>query len=272
MLRRGLVAFGFWFGLSVSAGADTLYEHRVTASDLAAALHDALAGVQVHLHNHGRLVGSSYHASNAASIKWPAKDGPGKRDRFTLPDASRVVLGRRYGYYVNHVRAEGIFVAPQPDRLTATLLLRSNGPSLMGKCVTVARPETPCGIGGEAAMPAVEWRDARIDVDLVPIVYHGSLAFNVGEVTISGDIGVGAACSWPVVGMRLCSALNRALETTRKKIADEVRSSLNDPDVKKSVAAAVRDYLDKGAQVPILGVKRVSMADGIVRIGLGLRF
>lgn len=272
MLRRGLVAFGFWLGCSVPAGSDTLYEHRVSASDVAVALHEALAGVQIHLHNHGRLNGSSYHAAEAASIKWPAKDGPGKRDRFTLPDASRIVLGRRYGYYVNHIRADGIFVAPQPDRLTATLLLRSNGPSFVGKCVTVARPETPCGFPGEAAMPAVEWQNARIDFDLVPVAYRGSLAFEVGQVTISGEVGVGAVCSWPMVGGRLCGALNRSLETSRKKIADEVRSSLNDLEVKKSVAAAVREYLDKGAQVPILGVKRVLMSDGIVRIGLGLRF
>lgn len=272
MLFRGLVAFGLSLSLSASAWADTLFEHRVSASDIAAAVHEALAGVQVHLHNHGRLIGTSYHAANAASIKWPAKDGPGKRERFTLPDASRVVLGRRYGYYVNHMRAEGVFVAPQPDRLTATLLLKSNGPSFVGKCVTVAKPETPCGVGGEGAMPAIEWRDARVDVDLVPVAYRGSLAFDVGHVTITGDIGVGAACAWPIVGARLCSALNRAMESTRKKIADEVRTSLNDPEVKKNVAAAVREYLDKDGQVPILGVKRVSMSDGTVKIGLGLRF
>lgn len=272
MLWRGFVAFGLWLGLSAPAAADTLFEHRISASNVAAALHEALAGVQVHLHNHGRLIGTSYHARNAASIKWPAKDGPGKRDRFTLPDASRVVLGRRYGYYVNHVRADGVFVAPQPDRLTATLLLKSNGPSFVGRCATVAKPETPCGLGGEGAMPAIEWRDARVDVDLVPVAYRGSLAFEVGQVTLFGDIGVGAACSWLIVGPRLCGALNRALEATRKKVADEVRTSLNDPEVKRGVAAAVREYLDRGAQVPILGVKRVTMADGVVRIGLGLRF
>lgn len=270
-MSRIVVVFLAWLVCSASARAQTtLFEHRISASDIAAALHQALAGVQVHLHNHGPLKGSSYHAANASSIKWPAAEGPGKRDRFTLPDASRVVLGRRYGYFLNHLRADGVFVAPQPDRLTATLLLTSNGPPFVGKCAVVAKPGTPCGVGGEGVMPQVDWRDSRIDIDLAPVAHRGSLAFEVSNVVLSGDIGVGAVCGWPVVGTRLCSVLNGALETTRKKIASEVRASLNDAEVKAGVAAAVRDYLDKSAEIPILGVKRVSMQDGVVVVGLGL--
>ncbi len=269
MSRLCSVAFAL-ISFALPAQAQTaFYEHRISASDLAAALHQALVGVQIHLHNHGPLKGSSYHAPNAASIKWPAKDRPGHRDRFTLPDASRVVLGRRYGYYLNHLRTDGVFIAPQPDRLTATLLLKSNGAAFVGKCAVVGKPDTACGLGGESAMPEIIWRDARIDIDLVPVAFQGSLAFDVSTVVISGDIGVGAACGWPVVGSRLCSALNNGLDATRKKIAAEVRQSLNDAEVKRGVAAAVRDYLDRTAEVPVLGVKRVLMQDGFVRVGLG---
>lgn len=254
---------------AVARAQSTLFEYQISASDVAMALHQALAGVQVHLHNHGPLKGNSYHAANASSIKWPAKDAPGQRVHFTLPDASRVVLGRRYGYYLNHMRSDGMFVAPQPDRLTVTLLLKSSGPPFVGKCAVAAKAETSCGIGGESAMPEIAWRDARIDVDLAPTAYKGSLAFEATNVVLSGDVGVAALCSWPVVGTKLCSALNGALETTRKKIAAEVRASLNDEQVKRGIAGVVRDYLDKTAEVPILGVKRVAMQDGMVRIGLG---
>lgn len=256
--------------VGIGRAQTSLFEQQIPASDVAAALHQALAGVQVHLHNFGPLKGGSYHAANASSIKWPAKDGPGLRERFTLPDASRVVIGRRYGYYINHLRADGIFVAPQTDRLTATLLLKSNGPSLVGKCAVAAKAETPCGVGGESAMPEIAWKDARIDVDLVPIAYRGSLAFEATNVAISGSVDVGAVCNWPVVGAKLCAMLNNAVQSTRKKIASEVRLSLNDEQVKRGIASAVREYLDKTAQVPVLGVKRVSMQDGFVRVALGI--
>lgn len=260
-------------GLHPAIAQSVLIEHRMAASDVAAALHQALAGVQIHLHNLGPLKGSSFHAANAASIKWPAKDGPGRRDRFSLPDASHVVLGQRYGYYLNHVRADGIFVAPQPDRLTATLLLKSSaGAAFVGKCVVVAKPQSACRIAGESAMPSLDWRDARIDIDLVPVAHRDSLVFEVSAVAISGDIAVGTVCNWAVVGAKLCASLNSTAETTRKKIAAEIRTSLNDDQVKRNVAASVRDYLDKTAEVPLLGVKRVVMQDGFVTVGLGLRF
>jgi hypothetical protein len=143
---------------------------------------------------------------------------------------------------------------------------------LVGKCVVVAKPQKSCGAAGEQSMPEVAWRDARVDFDLVPVAYRGSLAFDVTNVDISGDFGIAAVCGWPIVGARLCGALNGALDSMRKKIAAEVRSSLNDDEVKRGVAAAVRDYLDKTAEVSILGVKRVAMEDGVLRVGLGLRY
>jgi hypothetical protein len=256
--------------LSPQQASAQLFTTDVPGTTIATALQTALSGTKVHLHNLGPLKDGTYYSANASSVKWPITAGPGLRTYFTVPEASQTVLGRRYSYFVDHVRSEGIFVASGQDSFTVTITLKSAGPSLVGKCVRVRAPVRDCLALGEAAMPPINWNDARVDIEMVPIRVGSSLAFEVRNVVIGGAFDLGQACELPLVGVRLCAAVDRQTVQLRKKVGDQVKASLNTPLIRKSVAAAVRDQLNTTAQIPILGVRSVAMSGGVVRIGLGL--
>ncbi len=269
---RSLLFFAFAVLTVGRAQAQTeLVTITLPAPSLAAAIQRALERTEIRLHNLGPLREGSYHQALASSIKFRATEGPGKRTRFTLPDSSRTILGRRYGYYVDNVRASGVFVLPQPDRFTLTITLeRPGGPALVGRCVRLRAPATACSALGEAQMPGIAWNGGRVDIDLLPVRFGSSLAFTATTVTIGGTFDVASACSYPVVGANICAGIDRATQRIRAKVAEQVKAALNDVAVKRDVAAAVREHLDTTAQIPILGVRRVEMVDGAVVLGLGL--
>jgi hypothetical protein len=240
------------------------------AGMVASAIEKALVGTSVHLHNLGALTGDSYHAANASSIKLPSElaGAPGKRTYFTLPDASTVVLGRRYGYYVSHVRSTGVFVIAAADTFTISITLAAPGPALVGTCVRLKAPVGPCTTLGENALPAVDWRDGRIDIVAKPKVFDRSLALDVQSVTIGGTFDVGKACEWPLLGPRLCSLANKQSQRVRSRVAEQVKAALNSADVQRTIAQGVRQYLDETLGEPLLGIRGVAMQDGKVIIAL----
>jgi hypothetical protein len=256
--------------LSPRPASAQLFTTNVPGQLIASALQTALTGANVHLHNLGPLKDGSYVAANAASIKWPISAGPGLRTYFNIPEASHTLLGRRYSYFVDHVRSDGVFVTSGQDSFTLTITLKSVGPSLIGKCVRVRAPVRDCLALGAEDMPAINWTDARVDIEMVPIRVGSSLAFEVRNVVIGGGFDLGPACAIALVGPRLCAKVNTATDKLRLQVGAQVKTSLNTAKIRKSIADAVREQLNTTAEIPILGVRSVSMSGGIVRIGLGL--
>jgi hypothetical protein len=243
---------------------------EVPGQTIASALQSALTGANVHLHNLGVLKDGSYHSANAASIKWPISAGPGLRTYFNIPEASHTLLGRRYSYFIDHVRSDGVFVAAGQDSFTLTITLKSAGPSLIGKCVRVRAPVRDCLALGAEDMPPIQWTNAQVDIEMVPIRVGSSLAFEVRNVVIGGAFDLGPACAIALVGPTLCAKVNTATDKLRTQVGAQVKASLNTAQIRKTIAASVREQLNTTAQIPILGVRSVAMTNGVVRIGLGL--
>ena len=265
-----LLAIGAAAAANPQAASAQLFTRDIPGTTIATAVQAALAGTKVHLHNLGPLKDGTYFSASASSVKWPISFGPGQRTYFTVPEASQAVLGRRYSYFVNHVRSDGIFVVSGADSFTLTITLKSVGPALIGKCVRVRAPVRDCLGLGEAEMPPIAWNDGRVDVELFPIRVGSSLAFEVRNVVIGGAFVLGQAYDLALVGVRLCAAVNKQTDVLRSKVAAQVKASLNAPMLRKAIAAGVREQLNTTAQIPILGVRSVVMANGVVRIGLGL--
>ena len=254
------------------AGHAQLFSQTIPGSELATQLQTALSATQIHLHNLGPLKSDSYYQAHASSIKIPASVTgiPGQRTYFSLPDASTIVLDRRYGYYVDHVRSNGLFVTANADSFTISITLASSGPALVGTCVRLKHPQTPCTTLGETLLPGVQWRDARIDIIAKPVVRNRSIALDIDNVVIGGEFDAGSACEWPFVGARLCAAINRQSQRLRSRVADQVKANLNSVDVRDAVAAGVRQYLDANLNAAAFAVKRVAMKEGQLLIAVGL--
>lgn len=244
----------------------------LSAGMVAAAIEKALTGTSVHLHNHGALVGDSYHVANASSIKLPSElaGAPGRRTYFTLPDSSTTLLGRRYGYYVDHVRSTGVFVTAAADSFTISITLAAPGPALVGTCVRLKSPAAPCATLGDGVLPAIDWREGRIDIIAKPIALERSLSFDVQTVTIGGIFDVGKTCEWPLLGPRLCTLVNKQSQRLRLKVAEQVKTALNDRDVRRTIAHGVRQYFDETLSEPLLGIRSVTMRDGALVVVLAL--
>jgi hypothetical protein len=240
----------------------------VPAAELAATLQKTLGETTVHLHNKGPLANGSYHQENASSIKVPARVSgrPGQRTRFTIPDESRIILGRRYGYYLDHVRSTGIFVSAGADTFTLTITLAAQGPALVGTCVQLRAPVQPCATLGETALPPVEWKDARVDIVMRPTVLNRKVALDVQSVVIGGTFEVGKACEFPLLGARLCASINRQADKLRLRVAQQVKTTLNSDKIRAQVADGVRAYLDTTLNEPLISVASIDMAGGQVTI------
>jgi hypothetical protein len=258
-------------GAAPQAAAQFVYS--VPGAEIAAQLQKTFAGTTLKLHSRGPIVNGSTYAANASSIKVPQSAGglPGQRTYFSLPDESRVFAGRRYGYYVDRVSSNGLFVASGDDTLTFTLTLASPGPAVVGTCVRVRSPVGPCATLGEEGLPAVEWRDARVDLVVKPVLSGSAVALDVQSVVIGGSFDYGKTCEWPLLGARLCAMFNRQADRLRTRIAAQVKDVLNSAAVRRQVAAGVREYLDTTLQEPLLAVRAISMQQGIVSIAVGLR-
>ena len=256
-------------GRAPPARAD-IYSTSVSGAQIATSLQQTLGGTTVHLHNLGPLINGSYYQANASSIKVPAKVSgiPGQRTYFPLPEETKTVLGNRYGYYFNHVRSTGVFVTANADSFTISITLASNGPALVATCVRV-RTGLPCAASGTTRLPSIEWQEARIDIIAKPIVVSRSIAVEVDSVVINGDFDIGQSCELPLVGARLCAAVNRQSQRIRTRVAAQVKNALNAPDVRAAAAAGVRQYLDTNLNEPLVDISRVAMQNGQVMIGLG---
>jgi hypothetical protein len=257
--------------LSLAAGlnpAQAQFAITVPASEVAASLQKTLGDTTIHLHNKGPLTGGTYHQENASSIKVPARVSgrPGQRTRFTIPDESRVVLGRRYGYYIDHVRSTGVFVAAGADTFTLTITLASQGPALVGTCVQLRAPVQACTTFGESSLPPVEWKDARVEIIAKPAVINRKVALDVQSVVIGGTFEVGKVCEFPLLGTRLCASITRKTDMLRARVASQVKTMLNSPMVRTQIAEGVRAYLDTTLNEPLLSVGSIDMADGSVTI------
>lgn len=260
-------------GLPLTASRADAQQIKIAGSEIATQLQTALGTTTVHLHNLGPLKSGSYHLANASSIKLPVSvtGTPGLRTYFSLPDTSSTLLGRRYGYYADHIRSTGLFVTAGADAFTISITLAAAaGPAFVGNCVRLKAPLVPCAILGENLLPGVAWNDARIDIVAKPIVYKRSLALDVQTVTIAGAFDVGMACQWPLIGARLCATINRQSLQLRQRVSEQVKTLLNMPETRVAVAAAVRSYLDTTLEAPLLGVRRISMQDGQLVIGVAL--
>jgi hypothetical protein len=261
-----------WGVLAWATSVQAQLSLTIPAVDVAAALQKTLGDTAIHLHNHGPFKDGSYYAANASSIKVPTKVTgiPGQRTRFSVPEEQREFLGRRYAYYIDHVRSTGFFVTSSDDTFTFSITLASPGPALIGTCVRLRAPAAPCANLSEQNLPSVEWRDARIDIVLKPIVENRGVTMDVQSVTIGGVFDVGKACEFPLFGTRLCAALNRLSDRLRARVATQVKTILNSDDVRREVAAGVRQYLDTTVNEPLLGVRRISMQNGTLTLALGL--
>lgn len=258
-------------GLQLAATFASAQQITLAGSEIATQVQAVLGATTVHLHNLSPLRNGSYHAANASSIKLPpAVGGPGQRTYFDLPEAGTTILGRRYGYFVDHVRSTGVFVSAAPDSFTITITLGSAGPALVGTCARIKPPQIACATLGADALPAIEWRDARVDIVARPMVFGRSLAMDVQSVTLGGDFDVGGTCQFPLLGTRLCAAVNRQSVRMRQSLSERIKAELNTAAVRTTTAAAVRAYLDTTLTEPLIGIRRVSMQDGQVRIGVAL--
>lgn len=269
MLRSALLSACLLLGATIATSpARAQFAITVSAAEMAAQLQKTFGETTVHLHNRGPLANGSYHQANASSIKVPFKVSkiPGQRTRFDIPDESRIYLGRRYGYYVDHVRSTGVFVAAGPDTFTLTITLASPGPALVGTCVRLRAPVQPCATLGETTLPPVEWRDGRLDIVFKPAVIDRQVALVIQTVTIGGVFDFGKACAWPFVGARLCAALNRQADKLRLKVAEKLKLHLNSPQMRAQTAAGVRQFLDTTLNEPLVSVRSIDMQNGQVTI------
>ncbi|MGL4396357.1 MAG: hypothetical protein ACRCS9_07460 [Hyphomicrobium sp.] len=233
--------------LGMAAPSANSAELRIEFKELAALAGAFLNSATVRLHNvPGGVL--DFTAGSTLTIAGVARPIP-------VPVRSFEMAGGRYAYMMNDINASGIAVAATAGAVRLSLSFEGDGPELVGQCLSGFCPP-------DAALPEIEWLDAGVIVDLVPVRVASSLALQAKRVEISGRIEPRCRGGGGLIATSLCRAVLPKARQTIAKLRGDLNSGLmaqvNSPPVQEKIAAELKGYLARGPAGDI-GIARVAL-------------
>jgi hypothetical protein len=160
-----------------------------------------------------------------------------------VPVKSFQILGSSYAYYINDVTSTAIRVSPVSGALRLTVEFESEGPELVGGCISGG-----CGLAG--VLPDIEWGRPQVHIDLFPVRFNGSVSLQVRSVEIGGSLEPVCRSSSGVIAQSTCQiarpAAQRTIQTVRKDLNAILKERVNDPSIQQSLADSLKRYLVLG--------------------------
>lgn len=160
-----------------------------------------------------------------------------------VPVKSFQILGSSYAYYISDVTSTAIRVTPVSGALRLTVEFESEGPELVGGCISGG-----CGLAD--VLPDIEWGRPQVHIDLFPVRFNGSVSLQVRSVEIAGSLEPVCRSSSGVIAQSTCQiarpAAQRTIQTVRKDLNAILKERVNDPSIQQSLADSLKRYLVLG--------------------------
>jgi len=230
--RFGLIAAVLLALTPVSARAAEL---KISLAELARILTVTLGDAKLRLHN---VPGGMIDLAAGSSLTIG-----GSSIALPVPARTFVVGGTTYAYYVNDLNSGPITISAVPSALRFTIPFKTDGPALVGKCVT--------GFClSDSILPEIQWTKSVVTFDLTPVWINGDLSLDLKQVNIGGTFTPDCNAAGGIFSGGLCDiVLSKARTATRTLKTDldaTLKDKVNAPDVQGQIATGLRNYLKIG--------------------------
>lgn len=229
VLRSWCLALLAVVGLAIVPGPARGADLRITFEELKLLFQKFAGDAQIYLNNKPGMLITTPSSLTVA----------GKTTQFPLKPAQKKILLSTFEYYVNDVQSESLKVDPVAGGLRLSITFKHQGTELVGDCVA-----GPCLF--EGALPDIEWPNAAVQIDLVPVQSNGSLSLQAKTVKLLGtpravcSAGASTLCS---IGR---SIANHFLSGMKPTIERQIKNSINAPDVQQTMADELKKLLAVG--------------------------
>ncbi len=232
--------------LAVAAIPARAAELRIEFTELAAIARQSLSDARIRLHNVPQGVLDFSSASHVAigSTQVP----------IPIPARPFEAAGGTYAYYVNEINSTAVRVEAADGALKLTLSFESDAPELIGRCTKGLCPP-------QAALPRIEWSNATVSAELVPVGVKESLALEARSVRIGGDFAPVCSTAADFISGGICKSVLKRARTAITKLRGDIdnllKTQLNKPEVQEKLADSLRKRLVLGpaGEVRIRAVK-----------------
>lgn len=210
-------------------------ELRLDFNELTALASAFLSNAKVRLHNAKSGV-IDFSAGSSVTIA-------GNERSIPVPVRAFDVLGSKYAYLLNDINSTSIKVEAIKGAARLTIRFESDGPELVARCLS--------GLcAADNALPDIEWNNAAVKIDLVPVKSGTSLSLKGERAEVLGEITPRCRASAGFFARSLCeAALPKARQTIlryRKDLNAGLIQQINAAPVQESIANALKTHLKLG--------------------------
>ena len=160
-----------------------------------------------------------------------------------IPVKSFDVLGSKYGYFVSDVTSTTVKIAPVASALRLTVAFESDGPEAVAACISGS-----CDL--KDALPDIQWDNATVSIDFVPIRFNGSISLEVRSVTTGGTAKGVCKTSAQFFSREACYLglpfANRSIGQMRAELPAILKAAANQPAIQQQLAEGLKRYLTLG--------------------------
>lgn len=207
---------------------------KITFQELTSLLQSIASNTKIYLNNlPGGLFASQSYVQVSPTQQYPIK----------LEAKSFNVLGATYAYYVSDVASARVRLVPINGALRLTMVFESEGPEVVAGCIS-----GNCNLTD--VLPNIEWDNATVHIDFVPIRFNGSISLEVKKVSTEGkpravckgtaDFFERQACN---VGLPFA---NRSITQLVADLPNQLRDTVNQPGIQQQLSEGLKRYLTLG--------------------------
>jgi hypothetical protein len=231
-------------------------ELRVSFSELTALIRTIAANTKVHLNTAPALlpiftIGSSISVGGSQNYPLDVKTEP------FGPLTQKI-----YIYDINDISSTEVSVRPVKGALRLTIKFESENPEAVPRCLV-----SECKLIN--VMPDVEWDNASVMIDFVPIQFGGGISLRVVRVRLGGaprpvcrDAGGFFSRTFCRAGMGYA---RREIAKLKAKLPGMIKDSINTSGVQERFADGLRQYLKVGESGEV-AINRISIAPSNVNV------
>lgn len=232
--RQSMLLFAVAALLGVMPMRADAADLKISFAELTRLLQSLAATTKIYLNNvPGGLFANQSFAQVSTSPQTP----------ISIPVKTFDVLGSRYGYYVSDIASTTVRLTPINGALRLIVNFESDGPEAMAICISGG-----CQLGD--ILPDIQWDNAVVNVDFVPVRFNGSISVEVKAVTVSGVPRAVCKGTADFLERQACSLglpfANRAIHQLKGELPRLLREAVNQPNIQQQFAAGLKRLLTLG--------------------------
>ena len=225
----GVAAMAPYFAPPVAAA-----DLKITFAELTRLLQSIAGNTKIYLNNvPGGLFANQSFVQISATQQYPV----------TIPVKSFDILGSKYGYFVSDVASTSVSIAPIQGALRLTVNFESAGPEAIATCISGS-----CNLAD--ALPDIQWDNATVNIDFVPIRFNGSISLEVKNVTTGGSARAVCKSNADFLAREACYLglpfANRSIGQLRGELPNILKAAANQQAIQQQLAEGLKRYLTLG--------------------------